>query len=691
MSKIKKPINSPDEHADSQKIQRWSVWTQGPKDAKETQRKFKLTTPGQTRDYKKLVGNRKFQRFEQVESVTPKKEETPANSVGGGGVDMAPNAGPPSKTTKVFMKRRRKPRRVDGRTKAYRETIKRIKERHLKKAQKEIEQRYSHFAAQATSYAEELDMSNKYLNTKEGSLEQAVLQSLATEATPNSEKDTLTLPENKYLDSPEGSLEWASIKSITEEAYKLPRQLKDPKKEKMVGTKKGTKVVDKNDPKYKKHPEHESLEVEGIQKKHEKGDKQDEVPEKRAGESDKDHEDRVKGRISFKSHRKSLDKVDPDELKGKHKDRDDKDIDNDGDVDKSDQYLHRRRQAIASKRSKGKKQNFRDKDDEAQATRSKKEPTAEANTGPAVKDRSELDKQIAAYKAKGGKIKKIKSPERSDRDKLAAQRPDVGKMGSGGEGRAKPKKAHEETEVDEVTMKSASGSQTMKSGKKVPGHWKKMTPDEVKSRLAKERGLKMGEEVEIDELSKATLGRYVKKASDSKVDAGMALQRTADKNQTRGDVDKHLGKVMKRGRGISKAVDKLSKEEVKVGAIHAYYRSKMQGEKWDPSVAGKDDHATALYKDQWRDRSRADWDKAHGKDAMAKQDRADAGEDRKRMKVIDPKWKHAKYETGEKQNGPNEAKDREIGTDEYAKYTKDMTPGQPQEVPAVGIDNKQAK
>ena len=56
MSKIKKPINSPDEHADSQKIQRWSVWTQGPKDAKETQRKFKLTTPGQTRDYKKLVG-----------------------------------------------------------------------------------------------------------------------------------------------------------------------------------------------------------------------------------------------------------------------------------------------------------------------------------------------------------------------------------------------------------------------------------------------------------------------------------------------------------------------------------------------------------------------------------------------------------------------------------------------------------
>jgi len=43
-----------------------------------------------------------------------------------------------------------------------------------------------------------------------------------------------------------------------------PRQLKDPKKEKMVGTKSGTKVVDRNDPKYKKHPEHEALDLKQI-------------------------------------------------------------------------------------------------------------------------------------------------------------------------------------------------------------------------------------------------------------------------------------------------------------------------------------------------------------------------------------------------------------------------------------------
>jgi len=44
---------------------------------------------------------------------------------------------------------------------------------------------------------------------------------------------------------------------------------------------------------------------------------------------------------------KKLDPVDDKELKGTHADRDDKDIDNDGDVDSSDEYLHKRRKAIA--------------------------------------------------------------------------------------------------------------------------------------------------------------------------------------------------------------------------------------------------------------------------------------------------------------------------------------------------------
>ena len=47
------------------------------------------------------------------------------------------------------------------------------------------------------------------------------------------------------------------------------------------------------------------------------------------------------------AEKKTLDPVDPKALKGKHADRKDKDIDNDGDVDKSDEYLHKRRQAVS--------------------------------------------------------------------------------------------------------------------------------------------------------------------------------------------------------------------------------------------------------------------------------------------------------------------------------------------------------
>ena len=73
-------------------------------------------------------------------------------------------------------------------------------------------------------------------------------------------------------------------------------------------------------------------------------------------------------------------------MKGKLKDREDADIDNDGDVDQSDRFLHKRRKAI-HKKSKSKyvtgqgtkgDQDIRDRDDEEEATRSKKRPTAEA-------------------------------------------------------------------------------------------------------------------------------------------------------------------------------------------------------------------------------------------------------------------------------------------------------------------------
>ena len=60
------------------------------------------------------------------------------------------------------------------------------------------------------------------------------------------------------------------------------------------------------------------------------------------------------------------------------------------------------------------------------------------------------------------------------------------------------------------------------------------------------------------------------------------------------------------------------------------------------------DHATALYKDQWKDRKIADYDKEHDKDSRAKEMRKDAEVDRKRMwAMTGDKWKHAKGASGE--------------------------------------------
>ena len=119
------------------------------------------------------------------ETVT--KEEAPANSVAGGGVDMAPNA----KGTKVFMKRNK----LDGRTKEYREAARRIKERKDKLHQREVEAKLSQFGISAME-STTMENNNKYLETKPGSIEDAVLNAL----NPNAEKETLTLPKTDEED-----------------------------------------------------------------------------------------------------------------------------------------------------------------------------------------------------------------------------------------------------------------------------------------------------------------------------------------------------------------------------------------------------------------------------------------------------------------------------------------------------------
>ena len=175
--KVKAP-ETPTDSKSAQNWQHWQVWTQGPSELKHTKRKFKNTTPGQSRDYKDFVKGRRFKAFEEVEIEEGIKEDAPANSVAGGGVDMNPTG---------------KERKLDGRTKDYRDVARRIKSRIEKKTQKETAEKLKAFGV-GKPFGEETEMSNKYLTTKKGSIEASVFEALNTRVeNPNDKLPTLTL------------------------------------------------------------------------------------------------------------------------------------------------------------------------------------------------------------------------------------------------------------------------------------------------------------------------------------------------------------------------------------------------------------------------------------------------------------------------------------------------------------------
>lgn len=205
-------------------------------------------------------------------------EDAPVNSVAGGGVDMAPNA----KGTKVFMKRNK----LDGRTKEYREAARRIKERKDKLHQREVEAKLSQFGISAME-STTMD-NNKYLETKPGSIEDAVLQAL----NPNAEKETLTLPKTDEED-----------------------------------------IV-------------EYIQADGSRRRCAGGDGRRTESKKKPANKDEIEEDNTN---DDSDDGEGLDKVQPKAVKKKFDDRKDKDIDNDGDTDSSDEYLHKRRKAISAK------------------------------------------------------------------------------------------------------------------------------------------------------------------------------------------------------------------------------------------------------------------------------------------------------------------------------------------------------
>ena len=143
----------------------------------------------------------------------------------------------------------------------------------------------------------------------------------------------------------------------------------------------------------------------------------------------------------------------------------------------------------------------------------------------AVKKRFSAQGRLAAAKKKGAKIQAKTDLATQKTANIAAK--------------AKMKSAREKLRAAKKPKPSGNVDT-----RKAPGH------------LAAEYEL---EGDEMSELSKKTLGSYVNKAAVDKSQAGIALGQTSTGNQSQADVRKHVGKMIKRQKGIGKAVDKLSK------------------------------------------------------------------------------------------------------------------------------------
>lgn len=226
-------------------------------------------------------------------------------------------------------------------------------------------------------------------------------------------------------------------------------------------------------------------------------------------------------KLLSEAKKKKLDDVDKDELDGTHDEREDGDIDNDGDEDSSDKFLHKRRKAISKAIGKSKGDNVEEEVEEIE------EGTWSTPNTP--KKKAELKKLLSKpLKAKDASKKLYNLVGNDDlHDELYA----FAERDPNGDVRS--------------IVKDAMGSLGIKEDLDV-------TEEEAE---------------EIEEVSKATLKRYVRAADKDLDNLDRPLQRH------RRGMDDHMpaahGKKLERdnknrGKGVNLARKKLSKEEVEI-------------------------------------------------------------------------------------------------------------------------------
>lgn len=313
----------------------------------------------------------------------------------------------------------------------------------------------------------------------------------------------------------------------------------------------------------------------------------------------------------------------------------DADIDNDGDTDKSDKYLHNRRKAIGKAMMKKEEANRIDEistklaldymDKASDARGMKKLSTAKqdkryastslahkkiAGRGVTVPTNEEAEQVDELSKPTMGRyINRAKDSIDFAAYRQGAKGSTTGplekklsKRHKGIETAVKKLTREEADQIDELSKKtlgsytyqaaSQLGSKGITTGLKIAAdeptekNFKKMG-NRQKGVATAVKKLTKEESDQIDELSNKTLGSYVKKAADSTRINTRWAARTGDR-EAEGIVDK-------RRKGINKAVDKLTKEEIEM------IEAKLAGVA-DGSMEG-DKHmcATKVFHKEWNE------------------------------------------------------------------------------------------
>ncbi len=251
----------------------------------------------------------------------------------------------------------------------------------------------------------------------------------------------------------------------------------------------------------------------------------------------------------------------------------DADIDNDGDVDKSDKYLHNRRKAI--KKAITKKKDPQGENGDTATMNPKKESTIrsrllsifEGDRAKHYKGAAEAETMDDKYKGNGAKKMK-KDHEGPTVDIEKQSHDDASKAGRAVKAKAKARSGNDAVNSgDQNIVNPVKENQSVYTKKQGEVNMNK----DFNKTIAAYLSMYETKEEALDELSKGTLGGYIKKAGQSH--ANMSTKASSKDGTAKFGSDdeksnqKRIKKVDTRGVGINRAINKLVKKEGSLGEL----------------------------------------------------------------------------------------------------------------------------